>query len=52
MTREYLFAPESASEGHPDKVTDRVSDGSLVRTSVRILMQMVHAKRLLQRIRS
>jgi S-adenosylmethionine synthetase len=29
MTREYLFTSESVSEGHPDKVADRVSDAVL-----------------------
>ncbi|HTY23706.1 MAG TPA: hypothetical protein VMC85_11280 [Desulfomonilaceae bacterium] len=50
MKGEYLFAPESVSEGHPDEAADRVSDGSLVLPSVRILMQTLRAKRLLQRI--
>ena len=26
MTRPYLFTSESVSEGHPDKVCDRISD--------------------------
>jgi S-adenosylmethionine synthetase len=29
MTREYLFTSESVSEGHPDKVADRISDAVL-----------------------
>src|SRR5271154_847045 len=26
---EYLFAPESVTEGHPDKIADQISDGVL-----------------------
>ena len=26
MNRNYLFTSESVSEGHPDKVCDRISD--------------------------
>ena len=26
MSRSYLFTSESVSEGHPDKVCDRISD--------------------------
>ena len=26
MNRSYLFTSESVSEGHPDKVCDRISD--------------------------
>ena len=26
MKRDYLFTSESVSEGHPDKVCDRISD--------------------------
>ena len=29
MARDYLFASESVSEGHPDKVADRISDSIL-----------------------
>ncbi|MBF0147416.1 MAG: methionine adenosyltransferase [Magnetococcales bacterium] len=29
MSRNYLFTSESVSEGHPDKVADRISDGIL-----------------------
>ncbi|TLM67391.1 MAG: methionine adenosyltransferase [Deltaproteobacteria bacterium] len=29
MSREYLFTSESVSEGHPDKVADRISDAVL-----------------------
>ena len=29
MARNYLFTSESVSEGHPDKVADRISDGVL-----------------------
>ena len=29
MAREFRFASESVSEGHPDKVADQVSDGIL-----------------------
>jgi S-adenosylmethionine synthetase len=29
MAREYIFSSESVTEGHPDKVCDRISDGVL-----------------------
>jgi len=29
MSRNFVFTSESVSEGHPDKVADRISDGIL-----------------------
>ena len=50
--RHYLFTSESVSEGHPDKVCDRISD-MVVDTYLdqEIHKLELHAKHLLQTIK-
>ncbi len=45
MATDYLFASESVSEGHPDKVADQISDAVLDAIPSRIRADGSRAKR-------
>jgi len=50
MSRNFVFTSESVSEGHPDKVADRISDGVLDAILPRTSMAVWPARRLLPQV--